>query len=336
MKKIYRYGLAILILAACLVLHSPQSVAQSEARKIGADELKKLTDIDRTFWDYKHLDRLYFSTNGTMLHQINEPWKNIPPGTILNAKWSIEGDTFCWQYDADDAQRQQVSANKICFDVYSNEKPDIFMTNNHPNIRMKPVGSGPKGSTIFTFHDWNVDSYILDPDFVPGALEAMQLMEDYRYMFGGHIPNGTINRSEMNPVMQDYYDMMINNIFFINRDYMFFVDTGDYYWIQGEQIDAANGDIEKMIASAAKGSWSIKDNIHCWRVNDKMRSCEYVFPRGKGLYNREFEPFLGLHYSGMTRLHKDSVEHIGHIPPEKSETPELFKKLAEISRNKAQ
>lgn len=321
------------LLLLSIVVFNSNVYAENSKRKISGQEIQnKMFDINRTFWDYKQIDRFYFTTDGKLQHQINEPRGNIRLGSVLDAEWEVKGDNLCWTYIPATQKTYGFKNQELCFDLYTRETPDEFMIGNHPQIELKQVGARADSSNMLRFYSWHRGDYIYDPKYVPAVYKGMKTMAEYRSKYKGRIPGGSIKREDMKSFMKDYYDIAIGNIFAIDRDYMYFLPNGDFYHITGERIDEAHGDLDKMLKLASKGSWAIKNNIHCWAIDNSSRSsCEFVFPPRKGLKNRKFSHFLGTFHTGMTRIHNDNVEHVRHITPEQSELPALFKKMAEAS-----
>ncbi|GEM_PF-3464563 len=328
----YRYILfSSFLFALCVLIPLQDALAQQSAnRKIGAAEIAKMTD-NNTFWELGKLNRIYFKPDNSLVQQINDGWNGLPAGTIFKGTWTIKNDTLCWAYSADTASQFKVSSSEVCFDVYTEEPAKTFMTTHVENTSLKPVGSGPNGPTIFRLNQWHHDDYVIDPAYAPQVVEALETMKAYRFRYGGAIPGGTIKREEMTPAMQDYYDMMVDHIFFVVGDYMFFDDTGHYYWVQAPDILAAKGNVDEMLKKVQIGRWLVKDNIHCWFINSNIRSCEYILPRGKGL-TRDYEGILGFHHSSFSRVHGEGA--VGHMLGEDSESPELFEKLQEMHKGK--
>lgn len=328
-----RYISFLFFILICLGISSEQAFSKNPKRRIYGDEIKaKMFDIDRTFWGYKKIDRYYFKTDGTLQHQVNEPKGNIPQGTVLDAKYYVENDSLCWDYSDDAVNTYGFTGEPLCFDLFTRETKEEFMIGNHPEIRLKTVGSTAEDRWILRFFSWHRGDYIYDPKYVPAVYQGMINMALYRERYKGNIPNGYIERDKMQSYMKQYYDIAIGNVFAIDRDYMYFLPNGDYYWIDGPRIDAAKGDLDKMVEAATKGTWNIKDNIHCWRSSTgSVSSCEFVFPPRKGLKNRTFNHFLGTFHTGMTRIHNDGVEHVRHLPPDQTELPELFERFRKIS-----
>ena len=323
-----------IFLACAFHLVSFDAVAQenkSYIRKISGEEMQtKMFNIERTFWGYKNIDRFHFKTDGELRHQINGSHEHIPQGSILIARYAVRDNSLCWQYTPESVQQFSLQNNTQCYDLFTREDFKEFMIGNHPSIRLKQVGATAEAKTILNFYSWHRDDYIYDPKYVKYIDIGMDRMEEYRKKYLGVIPGGTINRENLSDFMKEYYDIAIGKVFAIDRDYMYFLPNGDFYWITGDRIDSANEDLEEMIRLTSRGKWLIKDNIHCWRVG-KGVSCEFVFPRGKGLNDRKFDSFLGTFHTGMTRIHDDSVEHVRHIDPSETEKPELFMRLKQIS-----
>lgn len=318
----------ILFFALSITVLSGKS-AQAELRPVLGPEMKeKMFNMDRTFWHWVDIDRFHFKTNGILTHQINQDWGNIPLGTILNATWRIKDDkSLCWTYDERSAQMYGARGEN-CFDLYTDTPKDEFMVGNHPNIRLKPAGAGVEARSRFRFFSWHRGDYSFDPAYVEDVYKAMDTMKHYRRQYNGRIPGGTINRDAMNPNMQKFYDLAIGRVFRVSHDYMYFDPHGDYYWITEDKF---SDNLEQMLDDAEIGSWTIRDNIMCWRV-DKA-SCEYIFPQGEGLLNQEFDTFLGTFYTGMTRKHRDEDEHVLHLDFDETPAPELFKRFAQMSKD---
>ena len=301
--------------------------AQKQMRKLPASGIAKVTD-GNTFWRRYTLDRVHFKHDKTFIQQINDGWKNLPAGTTFTGTWKISDDSLCWKYDTKTAQQNTLPSAAICFDVYTTNPKKGFMTSHEDKLFFKPSGSGESGPNIFTFDQWHFDNYIFDAEYVEPLKAGLQQSKIYRKEHRGDIPDGTIKREEMLPYMQEYYDEMINRIFFIVGDYMFFDDKGNYYWIWSKDIIEADGNISKMVAKVRRGTWKIKDNIHCWRHNSGS-SCEYVFPKGKGLM-RDYDGIFGVHHSYFTRVHGEGA--VGHMDTEDSESPELYELLKKMSK----
>lgn len=330
MFRLYRFVMMLgLALCAWPALEA-NAQQNTQPRKIGADEIKRMAD-NNTFWEMGKLDRIFLKNDNTFVQQINDGWKNLTPGTLFHGTWEIKSDALCWTYNAETVQKFGLNAGQSCFDVYTREPARTFMTTHVEDTTLKPAGSGPTGPTIFRLNQWHHDNYVIDPAYAQQVIDGLQTIQVYRQRYGGVIPGGTINRAEMNPDMQTYYDAMVDKIFFIVGDYMFFDDSGHYYWVQARDIVAAKGNVDEMIKHVQVGKWLIKDNIHCWYVNAKTRSCEYILPLGKGLM-RDYEGILGFHHSTFSRVHGEGA--VGHMDPEDSESPELFKKLQDTYKGK--
>jgi hypothetical protein len=329
MRRLYFLFLAFIFVGAT----ATDAFSKNPKRRISGEEMKEsMFSVDRTYWAYKQIDRYYFKTDGTFLHQINEPKGNIPIGTVLNAKYYVQGDLLCWEYSQADIQTFGFKGDPLCFSLYTRETKDEFMVDHHPIIRLKAPGAGPDDEPIIFFYSWHFDDFIFDPKFVPAVLNGMKTMEKYRKDHNGIIPDGTINREELRSYMKEYYDMAIGKILYINRDYMYYLKNGDAYWITEELISKAKGDVKKAAEYASKGSWSIKGNIHCWSFpKDGTSSCEFVFPRGIGLRDREFKHFLGTHHTGMTRIHNEEGSLVQHLTVENSYHPKVFEYLRQLS-----
>lgn len=330
MSRTYRFTLMLSLMFALWPGHEAMAQQNTAGRKIDAREIKRMTD-DNTFWELGKLDRIFLKNDNSFVQQINDGWKSLPPGTFFKGAWEIKDDSLCWTYDADTVQKFGLNNGQNCFDVYTHEPAATFMTTHVEETSLKPRGSGPNGPTIFRLNQWHHDNYLIDPAYVPQVIAGVKTMQTYRLKYGGQIPGGTIKREEMNADMQAYYDVMVDKIFFIVGDYMFFDDSGYYYWIQAKDIVAAKGNIDEMIKHTQIGKWSVKDNIHCWYVNANTRSCEYILPAGKGLM-RDYEGILGIHYTTFSRVHGEGA--VGHMDPEDSESPELFVKLQAMHQGK--
>lgn len=303
-----------------------QSNNTEESRKLSARDIAKVTD-GNTIWKRGTFDRLYFQHDKKLVQQINDGWNNLPAGTIFTGKWNIKNNNLCWTYDQETQSKHKLPGKEICFDIYTTDPEEGFMTHHNEKLFFKPAGSGPNGPNIFSFSQWVYNNHVIDPEYIQGILKAMQTAASYRSEHGGAMPGGTIKREEMNANMQNYYDAMINKIFFIVRDYMFFDDNGRYYWISANSITEANGDVKEMMKKVRVGRWNIKGNIKCWYLHARASSCEYVLPEGKGL-TREFDGILGIHHSTFTRIHGEGGA--GHMDPEDSESPELYEYLQKM------
>ena len=71
----------------------------------------------------------------------------------------------------------------------------------------------------------------------------------------------------------------------------------------------------------------MKDNIHCWYLSENRSSCEYVLPKGEGLV-RPYDGFMGVHFNAFTRVYSEG--DVGHMDPDDSNAPELFRYLIEV------
>jgi hypothetical protein len=322
-------------LIALFSISSP-ALANDQERQIAGREIKsKMLNIERTFWDHKHLDRYFFKPNGELQHQVNEPRLQIPLGTVMTATHYISNNSLCWKYSDEDTQKYQLSQRAQCFDLFAKGSPSDFMKDHAPKVNLKKVGATATDPRIMRFRYWNTGSYIFDAKFIPALKKGLETIKTYRKQHNGIIPNGTIERDDMRAFMKQYYDDVIGKVFAIDRSYVYFHKGGDYYWIDGKRIDEANGDINKMVSAATKGTWSIRDNIHCWSVSNRdASSCEFVFPPARGLRDRKFTHFLGVNQNYFSRIHDDPVEQLRHIAPEDTELPALFKTFDKISETR--
>lgn len=326
MTQIFSRVTCAFLFILTLTTFSFTASAQDTLRRIFDDEIKLFAN--HTFWKIFTSDRMYFAPDGTFIQQLNDGWNNIAPGTIFTGKWEAKDGNLCWTYDAKTADIYQTSTDPYCYEVLTNSPSDSYMTTHVETFRLYPVINDPNAIRTVAF-EWNqyaYDNYILDPEFVTTIQENLRTMATYRR--NGHIPGGTINRSELaNDWMKAYYDTTINRIFFVADQMMFFNEHGFYFFTDEGRIAAANGNIDQMIATGTRGRWQMKDNIHCWFLSENRSSCEYVVPEGQGL-TRPYEGFFGVFYDGFTRVHGEMA--VGHLDPNETSAPELFNRLLTV------
>lgn len=322
MKKLFLAVFSILFFASVITPTSSNAQQTVERyRRIYADELARFAD--HTFWKTYKFDRMYFSSNGTFIQQLNDDWDGIEAGSMFTGTWDIVDDNICWTYDAKTDEKYKTSTNPYCYTVMTNSPADNFMTTHMESFRLYPAEGGIGAGLAFDWNRYAYDNYVFDPEYLPMVKEGYKTMGEYRR--NGSIPGGTIIREELtDPWMQKYYDETVNRIFFIAHQSMYFNDKGFYFYIDEDGINNANGDVEKMLADGTRGRWQMKDNIHCWYLSENRSSCEFVMPEGKGLI-RPYEGFFGIFYTGFTRVHGEMAT--GHLDPSETSAPALFNRL---------
>ena len=305
-----------------------QSFAQTGTnnyRRIGDAEINRF--MDHTFWKVHKLDRMYFNGDGTFIQQLNDDWENVENGSMYTGTWETKDGNLCWSYDSETAAKYGTSTQPYCYKVMTNSPADNYMTTHMESFRLYPAENEGLGTLAFEWNRYAYDNYILDPEYVGMIKDGMKQMASYRR--NGSIPFGTIKKEDItDPWMQNYYDETINRIFFIADQSMYFNDKGLYFFINERGINRSNGDIEKMKSNGSMGRWQIKDNIHCWFLNENRSSCEFVMPEGKGLI-RPYEGIFGVFYTGFTRVHGEMAT--GHIDAIDTSAPDLFNSLADVA-----
>jgi hypothetical protein len=298
-----------------------QSADAQDFRRMNNAEIERFAD--HTFWRTHKLDRFYFNSNKTFIQQLNDSWEGVSDGTMLKGTWSIKNDNICWIYDEETDAKFNTGTNEFCYSIMTNSPADNFMTTHMETFRLFDANDTTSWNPAFEWNRYAYDNYILDPEYVPMIQEGLKQMGQYRR--NGSIPFGTIKREELtDPWMQEYYDETVNRIFFIADQSMFFNDQGLFFFINERGINEANGDVDAMISTGAKGRWQMKDNIHCWFLSENRSSCEFVMPEGKGLI-RPYNGFFGVFYTGFTRVHGEMAT--GHIDPADTSAPALFNRL---------
>lgn len=295
---------------------------QPSFRQMNENELKRFAD-NNTYWKRHTLDHFYFNSDGTFIQQLNDRWNGIPEGTMFTGTWNINGGNMCWTYSQETRDVYKTSIDPYCYAVLTDSPASSFMTTHAEIFRLYPLENGIiSQDPAFEWQAWVYGNYILDPEYAPKIKDALDVMSSYRR--NGKIDNGTINRADLNADMQAYYDLVADRIFYVTTDRMLFRKDGMFFYISGDDINEAKGDVDKMIAAGSKGYWTMKDNIHCWYLSENRSSCEYVLPKGKGLV-RSYDGFMGVHYNAFTRVYTEG--DVGHMDPDDSNAPELFNKL---------
>lgn len=299
-------------------------------RQLTTQQMKRFVD-NNTFFKQFNIDRVYFGPDGELIQQLNSGWNEVPVGTIYKGTWTLNERILCWRYDAETMQKHNIADTDFCYGVYTSAPDETFMTLHTEEFILFRVENGVQTQEVaFEWNRWAYDNYILEPEFVPEILEAMPVMRGYRNSYG--IPDGTINRENLNERMKKYYDEVIGQIFFIDEHLMYMHENGEYYYITESMIEELGENSEQLTHPERFGKWQMKDNIHCYTRTAIRGQCEFVAPEGRGLI-RDYEGILGFHNNGFSRVHGEMA--VGHMHPEDSSYPELFERVDAIIEERA-